>query len=320
MLYACLVLAVLSIVMPAAHADTSPDKGIKMSNDTTLDTSAPNDHSQDLQDAEGTPIEIETVKTDSFEMDYIRFGHGPETFVIIPGLSLQSVLLSKDAIAKQYDAMTEDYTLYVFDRRKILPQSYSIEEAAEDTADALSILQLHDINLFGVSQGGMIAMEIAISNPGLVKKLVLGSTCADMSGSNMKVIDEWIRLAKEGDASALYDAFAKAIYPESVYEQYKQVFADSAQTVTQDDLDRFIISAEMMRGFNVLDDLDKISCPTLVLGAADDHVLSADASKQIAEKLKDKPGFEFYMYDGYGHAAFDTAPDYLERVTDFLSK
>ncbi len=302
-----------------------------MCNDTTLDTSATDDLSKAAQntsapddlskvspDTEEALIEIETVKTDSFEMDYIRFGHGPETFVIIPGLSIQSVLLSKDAIAKQYDMMTDNYTLYVFDRRKILPQSYSIEKAAEDTADALNILQLDNINLFGASQGGMIAMEIAINYPGLVKKLVLGSASADMSGSNMKVIDEWIRLAKEGDARALYDAFAKAVYPESVYEQYKQVFADSAQSVTQDDLDRFIIFAEMMRGFNILDDLDKISCPTLVLGAEDDNVLGAEASKQIAEKLEDKPGFELYMYNGYGHAAFDTAPDYLKRVTNFL--
>ncbi len=292
-----------------------------MSNYTNLDTSAPNAPSRALQDAETRCIEVETAKTDSFEMDYIRFGHGPEIFVIIPGLSIQSVLLSKDAIAKQYDVMTEKYTLYVFDRRKILPHSYSTVEAAEDTAYALNILQLNNINLFGVSQGGMIAMEMAVRYPAFVKKLVLGSTSADMSGSNMKVIDEWIRLAKEGDAGALYDAFAKAVYPQSVYEQYKQVFADSAQTVTRDDLDRFIICGEMMRGFSVLDDLDKISCPTLVLGSEDDNVLGADASRRIAEKMKGRPGFEFYMYDnGYGHAAFDTAPDYLERVTNFLSK
>jgi hypothetical protein len=24
------------------------------------------------------------------------------------------------------------------------------------------------------------------------------------------------------------------------------------------------------------------------------------------------------MYDGYGHAAYDTAPDYKERILDFL--
>ncbi len=116
----------------------------------------------------------------------------------------------------------------------------------------------------------------------------------------------------------MYDAFAKAIYPDSVYEQYKSLFADLARTVTQEDLDRFIVLCEMTRGFNVLDDLNQISCPTLVLGSEDDKVLGAEASRKIADKLKDKPGSEFYMYDGYGHAAYDTAPDYLERVLNFL--
>ncbi len=272
------------------------------------------------QTADQESPEVKTITADLFEMDYISFGHGPKVFVILPGLSVQSVLLSKDAIAKQYDAMTDDYTLYVFDHRKVLPYSYSIKDAAQDTAQALELLNLKDVNLFGVSQGGMTAMEIAINHPDLVHKLVLGSTSADITDSNMQVIDDWIRLARNGDTKALYDAFARAVYPESVYEQYKNVFADLSQSVTQEDLDRFIVFCEMTRGFNVLADLDHISCPTLVLGAEDDHVLGAEASRQIAEKLKDKPGFEFYMYDGYGHAAYDLAPDYLERVMSFLKQ
>ena len=27
-----------------------------------------------------------------------------------------------------------------------------------------------------------------------------------------------------------------------------------------------------------------------------------------------------HMYDGYGHAAYDTAPDYKERVLGFLAQ
>ena len=38
-------------------------------------------------------IQIETIKTESFTMDYFKFGHGKEVFVILPGLSLQSVMI-----------------------------------------------------------------------------------------------------------------------------------------------------------------------------------------------------------------------------------
>ena len=38
-------------------------------------------------------VQIETIKTGSFTMDYFKFGHGKEVFVILPGLSLQSVMI-----------------------------------------------------------------------------------------------------------------------------------------------------------------------------------------------------------------------------------
>ena len=44
-------------------------------------------------------IQIETVKTDAFTMDYFQFGQGKETLVILPGLSVQSVMDSADAVA-----------------------------------------------------------------------------------------------------------------------------------------------------------------------------------------------------------------------------
>ena len=89
---------------------------------------------------------------------------------------------------------------------------------------------------------------------------------------------------------------------------------------TDDEMARFVIVAEGAKGFDVLDDLCKIECPVLLIGSEDDNVLGDEATKQIAEKLDGHPGFELHMYDGYGHAAYDMAPDYKERMQTFLSK
>ena len=51
------------------------------------------------------------VKTDDFEMDYCTFGKGDRIFVIIPGLSVQSVMGSKDAIEKAYELFGDDFTV-----------------------------------------------------------------------------------------------------------------------------------------------------------------------------------------------------------------
>ena len=93
--------------------------------------------------------QIETVTTDTFSMEYYKFGHGDEAFVIIPGLSVQSVMGFASAVEDAYRVLADDYTIYLVDRRKNLPESYSVHDMAEDTAEALKTMGLGKVNLFG---------------------------------------------------------------------------------------------------------------------------------------------------------------------------
>lgn len=263
-------------------------------------------------------IPIERVECQDFAMEYFRFGTGARTLVILPGLSVQSVMASAEAVAAAYASFAEDYTIYVFDRRETLPETYSVAEMARDTAEAMQALGLKDAYLFGASQGGMMAQVIAIEAPELVHKLVLGSTTAHVKPEDEPVFDEWIRLARAKDGPALYDAFGRAIYPEAVYAQYRDMLRSAGETVTDEEFRRFIILTEGIRGFNVTDQLDRIRCPVLVIGVYEDAVLESDATMEIAVKLDEKPGFSLFLYTGYGHAAFDTAPDYRARMLRFL--
>lgn len=263
-------------------------------------------------------MQIETVETNSFEMDYFRFGRGNDTLVILPGLSVQSVMNVADAVATAYRLLADDFTIYLFDRRKSFSAPYTVRMMAHDTCEALRALELDCINLFGTSLGGMTALQIAIDQPGFVGKLVLGSTSARVSEEQYRTIEHWIRLAEEGDAAALNLAFGEAIFPPTMFEQLRELLLDAAKSVTDEELRRFIILAQGIRGFDVLNDLKEITCPTLAIGSSDDQVLGADATLQIAERLGARPDFQLHMYDGYGHAAYDTAPDYKERLLRFL--
>ena len=261
-------------------------------------------------------MRIDTIKTESFSMDYCRFGRGRETLVIVPGLSVQSVLGFAEAIAEAYQALADDFTIFVLDRRNEMPTAYSVPEMAHDTAMAIQALELGRVCLFGASQGGMIAMKIAADHPELVKRLVLGSTSAQVTEARYRqVFEGWADMARAGDAAALYLAFGEAIYPAPVFEQSRQLLLDAAKTVTEGELRRFAIQTEGMRGSDIREDLEKIACPVLVMGSKDDKVVSGEASEQIAERIQDR---ELYMYDGYGHAVYDLAPDYRERMKRFL--
>ena len=263
-------------------------------------------------------MKIETVKTDSFSMDFFRFGRGERTLVILPGLSIKSVMISAMLVAKEYEVFVDDFTVYVFDRRAELPESYPIREMARDTAQAMLALGLEDICLFGASQGGMMAMLIAAQYPHLVRKLALGSTAARISAAEYEALGEWMKFAGKGDRVGLYLAFGEAIYPPAVFEQYRGELKMIAGSVTDEELSRFIVLCEGTKDLDATADLAAITCPTLAIAAADDRVIGADAGRLIAQIMGEKSGFEYYEYDGYGHAVFDTAPDYRERLYRFF--
>ena len=262
---------------------------------------------------------IETVKTESITMDYLRFGRGKEPLVILPGLSVQSVMGLGDLIADAYQVLTEDFTIYLFDRRRDLPAVYPIQEMARDTAEAIRVLGLSKVSLFGASQGGMIALCLAAEHPELVSKMVLGSISAHVDAAHFELFARWIDLAKAGKSRELNLAFGEALYPEAIFEGARELLLSQADSFTEEDLRRFCILAESLKGFDIREDLGKIVCPVLVLGAKDDRVLGAEASREIFRHLPEQPGSGLFLYEeGFGHAAFDTAPDYKERLLRFF--
>ena len=265
-------------------------------------------------------IPIERVECRDFAMDYFRFGTGARTLVILPGLSVQSVMGSAEAVAQAYDALAQDYTIYLFDRRETLPEHYTTQDMGRDTAEAMKALGLKDVYLFGASQGGMMALVIAIEYPELVKKLVLGSTSAHVLPEQYRVIERWIALAEANDPVGLYLSFGEEIYPPAVFGQFREALIAAGKTVTEAELRRFVILARGIEGFDVSNRVAEIQCPVLAIGVFEDAVLDADATMEIAEKLDPRPDFRLYLYTGYGHAAFDTAPDYRERIKRFFEE
>lgn len=247
-------------------------------------------------------------------MNYLKFGNGDKALVIIPGLSVQSVLKMADSIKNAFKQFVDDFTIYLFDRREDLPPVYTVADMAKDTAEKMKELGLKDVSLFGASQGGMISMLIAAWYPELVHKLVLGSTTAKVSEVSNSILNNWINLAKERKGEELYLAFGEKLYPQALFAQWKEMLIAAGKSVKPEEFDRFVIVAKGAEGFDATGQLDKIKCPVLVMGAEDDQVLGPEGSYYLARRL----GCQLYMYTGYGHACYDTAPDYRERLYKFL--
>ena len=252
-------------------------------------------------------------------MDYFTFGNGNKTFVILPGLSVQSVMGSADLIAQAYDVIASEFTVYVFDRRNELPAAYSVSDMARDTARAFEALGLEDVYLFGASQGGMIGLTMALEYPSLVAKLMLGSSCARITPGQAETIEKWIALAEQKDGVKLNLETAGDIYPAEIFEQYKNALEELGKGVTDNDMERFVILAGGTEGFDVTHRLGEIRCPVFAVGSSDDRVLSG-ATEELIRLFSDKPDFRYHLYSSYGHAAYDTAPDFKQKLLAFCEE
>ena len=262
-------------------------------------------------------IKIESVCTDGFEMEFFRFGTGEKSLVIIPGLSVQSVMGAAEAIADEYAVMSEDFTVYVFDRRKDLPAVYPIEDLADDTAGAMAALGLREVCVFGASQGGMIALELAARYPDIVNKAAVASTPLRVTERDFCTVEKWIEKAKLGDGAGLYLAFGEAIYPKDIFEKYKGALILMGNSVTEEEFHRFTILAEAAGRFDFAPRTNDIRCPLFVAASSDDGVFGGGIVNDFEEAFKGRPGFETLSYEGYGHAVYDTAPDFRDKLYDF---
>lgn len=257
-----------------------------------------------------------TLKIEDTYLDCARFGDGKKALILLPGLSFQGVRGSALMLAYMYRIFTKEYTVYVFDKKAAIPEGYTIRSMAADVAKAMKRLHLHNADVFGVSQGGMIAQYLAIDHPHLVHKLVLGVTASRCNGVMEKVIHGWIQMAEKDDCEAIVtDMYAK-MYSDAYSRKYRWMYPVFARIVRSKDMSRFTVLAGTCLTCHSYPELHKIKCPVLVIGGRRDDIVTGKASQEIADAL----GCEIYMYDDLGHAAYEEAPDFNERILSFLKK
>lgn len=260
---------------------------------------------------------IKTAYVNSFEMDYTVFGHGERNLVIIPGLSLKSIMLSAKGVAAAYARFTDEFTVYLFDVRKDIPDDYTLVQFADDTAAVMESIGISNSDILGVSMGGMISQLLAVRHPALVSRLVLVSTQARKNSRTPDTVTRWNRLAAEGRTSELVPDMLDNVYSEVLLKNFRNALLKANADISTEELRRCTVLTAAIARFDILAELEKIKCPVLVIGSEDDRVFGPDSSRCIAEAVKG----ELYIYPSpYGHAVYDEAPDFLDRVSCFLSQ
>lgn len=252
-------------------------------------------------------------------MNYIEFGTGQNPLVILPGLSdgLSPVggRFQAIALALTHKQFLRDYKVYIFSRKNHLEPGYSTRMMAKDQAEAMKAIGVSSAAVMGVSQGGMIAQFLAADYPKLVSKLVLVVTLAQANEIIQSTVNEWIKFAKQGDYKSLMLDTAERSYSDAYLRKYRFIYPLLGMFGKPKNFDRFIIEAMSCTKHNSYSELEKIVCPTFIIGGGQDKIVGPTSALELAKEIRN---CEIFVYEDYGHAVYEEVTDFNNRILHFL--
>lgn len=257
-----------------------------------------------------------SVNIPSGKLNYVSFGKGRKNLIIIQGLNMRDMKGAGASLAFMYRLFSKSYRVWFFDRRAVVKDGLTNWDLAEDIYCAMKELGIDSSDVFGVSQGGMIAMALAIEHPACVNKLVLGVTASRVNENMKNIVGKWVNCAFKKDSLTINKETFSLMYTKKYLKKYKLLMPFLIRMVKPKSFERFAILASAILEFDCYDRLNEIRCPVLVLGGEQDRITLGEASMEIADKLH----CEIHMYSEYGHAVYEEAKDFNRRVYEFLLK
>jgi len=244
------------------------------------------------------------------ELHYERAGTG-EPLLLIQGMSGTHVAWGEPFLK----GLRESFDVVVFDNRGIglsapIDGAFTIAEMAEDTAGLLDELVVECPHVVGISMGGMIAQELALSHPDRLRSLTLGCTYCGGPGSQLMPQENVEKLAA-GMMSGNRDKAIRASYEVNLSPAFRAdeghyaAFHEMATSVPA--ARRTIeLQAQAIFGHDTSARLGEISTPTLIVHGTKDGVLPYPNGELIASLM---PSARLETLEDVGHMFWWERPE-----------
>ena len=194
---------------------------------------------------------------------------------------------------------------------------YSIEFFTKHILDFIKLLGYNEIILIGHSLGGIIAQNIIIQKPTLVKKLILISTAATFSQSiKNKITLFWVNLIFKLTYKNFLKNIIKQIFSiKSENREFKRLYNNTLKIPKSVVLSTF---KNMTSKFNLNKELSKIFQPTLLIYGNKDRIISKSSIKNLGDSI---PNSEIHIIENSPHRVM--VENYIEVnkiINDFINK
>lgn len=209
------------------------------------------------------------------------------------------------------------------------PSTYTLDNNIDDVEALRQHLGLERISVFGTSYGGMVAQGYAIRYPDRVANLVLCVTAPShrFLADAQRIVRQRGTPEQVRVCQRLWDGsfenqeqvreFARVMGPMYAVKfdpaKFEQGWARAPLNHVQ--INRGF--GGFLRTFDYTEELHKIACPTLVLGAAHDWICAPNHSQLMAERI---PRAHLKIFANSGHfLATDESEAYLAALRGFFT-
>jgi pimeloyl-ACP methyl ester carboxylesterase len=260
-----------------------------------------------------------TARLNGIDVYFERRGEGPPVlFLNGSGSTLAAMRVLLDVFADRVDLLAHDQR--GLGMTEIPSGPYSMAEYAADALALLDHVGWERARVVGVSFGGMVAQELAVTAPERVEKLAL--LCTSPGGDLASYpLHELAELDEPARAVRYLTLLDTRFTPEwlATHESDRNLVAMMASRqagVRSDDVVRGELEQLGARKHHdVLDRLGRVTAPTLVAAGRFDGIAPLPNAEAIAARIA---GASLRVYEG-GHAFFAQDPRALPDVLDFLT-
>ena len=250
------------------------------------------------------------------ELYYEVNGQGqPVVFIHGLGSSAYDWELQVPAFSKNYQVVTFDLRGHGKSDKPWGP--YSISLFAADTAELIKGLGLSPAHVVGISLGGMIALQLAVSAPDLVKSLtvinagpefVIRTAKEYLQVVQRQVIVRLLGMRKMGEV------LSNRLFPKPGQQELRRLFVERWAA---NDPRAYRDAMRAIVGWSVTDHLNSIQCPTLVIAADQDYTPVAAKEAYVART----PQADLVVISDSRHATPVERPEeFNEALAAFLSR
>jgi pimeloyl-ACP methyl ester carboxylesterase len=244
------------------------------------------------------------------ELNYERAGEG-EPLLLIQGMTANLL-----AWGQPFSALLEEsFDVISFDNRGMglsspVEEEFSIAEMAADTAALLDALEIESAHVLGISMGGMIAQELTLAHPELVRSLTLGCTYCGGPGSQLMDPVDFQGLA-EAMSSGDQDRVFRAMYELNLSPAFRAEesrYAGFAEMAAARPAPRQVIGFQLqaITAHDTSARLPDLTAPTLVIHGTVDRVLGYPNGPLIDSLI---PGARLETLEDVGHLFWWEQPE-----------